>query len=83
MNDEIRQKVDKQLKEKGMTRADLARATGMHPNAITRALNNTGGRGGNLPPVWQAILDALDLHLTVAPGREVRGPAESEPPQKG
>lgn len=51
-----------------MTRADLARATDMHPNAITRALNNTGGRGGNVPPVWLAILEALDLRLTVEPG---------------
>ena len=51
-----------------MTRADLARATGMHPNAITRALNNTGGRGGNVPPAWLAILEALDLRLTVEPG---------------
>lgn len=51
-----------------MSRADLARATGMHPNAITRALNNTGGRGGNVPPVWLAILEALDLRLTVEPG---------------
>ncbi|MBI0446301.1 helix-turn-helix transcriptional regulator [Deinococcus sp. DB0503] len=68
MNDEIRAQVAARLKEKGMSRADLARATGIHPNHITRALNNTGGRGGNVPPVWQAILEALDLRLTVAPG---------------
>lgn len=53
-----------------MTRADLARATGMHPNAVTRALNNTGNRGGNVPPVWQSILEALDLRLTVEPGQD-------------
>ncbi|MDL2343115.1 helix-turn-helix transcriptional regulator [Deinococcus sp. MIMF12] len=70
MNEEIRAQVDARLKEKGLSRADLARATGIHPNAITRALNNTGGRGGNLPPVWVAILEALDLRLTVAPGQE-------------
>lgn len=68
MNDEIRAQVAAHLKEKGLSRADLARATGIHPNHITRALNNTGGRGGNVPPVWQAILGALDLRLTVAPG---------------
>ncbi|WP_034385981.1 helix-turn-helix transcriptional regulator [Deinococcus sp. YIM 77859] len=68
MNDEIRAKVDARLREKGMTRAELARATGIHANHITRALNNTGGRGGNVPPVWQAILEALDLRLTVEPG---------------
>jgi transcriptional regulator with XRE-family HTH domain len=69
MNEEIRAQVDARLKEKGMSRADLARATEMHPNAITRALNNTGGRGGNVPPVWLAILEALDLRLTVEAGQ--------------
>ena len=73
MNAEIRAKVDTRLRQKGMTRADLARATHMHPNAITRALNNTGGRGGNVPPVWTAMLKALDLRLTVEPG-----PADEE-----
>ena len=68
MNEEIRAAVDARLREKGLSRADLARATGIHPNHITRALNTPGGRGGNVPPVWQAILDALDLRLTVAPG---------------
>lgn len=73
MNEEIRAKVDARLKQKGMTRADLARATDMHPNAITRALNNTGGRGGNVPPAWTAILEALDLRLTVEPGQAKTG----------
>ncbi|GHF32374.1 transcriptional regulator with XRE-family HTH domain [Deinococcus metalli] len=68
MTDEIRAAVDTRLKAKGLSRADLARATGIHPNHITRALNNTGGRGGNVPPVWQAILEALNLRLTVQEG---------------
>jgi transcriptional regulator with XRE-family HTH domain len=72
MNDEIRAKVDARLKEQGLSRADLARATGIHANHITRALNNTGGRGGNIPPVWEAILKALDLRLTVEPGQETK-----------
>lgn len=79
MNDEIRAAVDARLKQKGMTRADLARATGIHANHITRALNNTGGRGGNVPPVWQAILEALDLRLTVEPGQEAK-PGEGKQP---
>ena len=65
MNNEIRAKVNARLKAKGMTRADLARATAIHPNAITRALNNTSTRGGNVPLVWQSILAALDLLLPV------------------
>ncbi len=63
MNPDIRAEVDARLKAKGMSRADLARATGTHPNAITRALNDTGGRGGSIPPIWAAILEALGLEL--------------------
>ncbi len=65
MNPEIRAELGARLKARGMSRADLARATGAHPNAITRALNDTGGRGGSIPPIWAAMLDALDLRLTV------------------
>lgn len=67
MNDEIRAAVNARLKEKGMSRADLARAVGKHPNHITRALNGLPD-GGKVPPLWAAILEALDLRLTVAPG---------------
>lgn len=49
-----------------MSRADLARATGKTPQAITRALNG-GKDSGSPPPVWAAILDALDLQLTAQP----------------
>jgi len=55
------------LEEKHMSRADLARATGATPQAITRALNDTGGRGGTIPPLWAAILEALGLELTAQP----------------
>ncbi|WP_051363375.1 helix-turn-helix domain-containing protein [Deinococcus murrayi] len=83
MNEEIRAAVDARLREKGLSRADLARATGIHPNHITRALNNTGGRGGNVPPVWQAILDALGLTLTAVPVEHLSSggvpPAPSDP----
>lgn len=70
MNDDIRVKVDARLREKGMSRADLARTVGANQNAITRALNDTGGRGGKIPDLWAAILEALDLHLTVEPAKE-------------
>ena len=75
MNDDIRAEVDARLKVKGMSRADLARATGAHPNAITRALNDTGGRGGSIPPLWAAILEALDLELTAQPRTPGEGKA--------
>lgn len=69
MNDEIRKQVDERLKEKGLTRADLARATNRTPQEITRALNGGKGGAGKVPDLWQAILDALDLRLTVEPGK--------------
>ncbi|MVN85160.1 hypothetical protein GO986_00035 [Deinococcus sp. HMF7620] len=65
MNDEIRAKVDARLREKGLSRADLARATGKTPQAITRALNTGKDGGGQVPGIWAAILEALDLRLTV------------------
>ncbi|WP_293909692.1 helix-turn-helix domain-containing protein [Deinococcus sp.] len=67
MNAEIRAAVDARLKEKGMSRADLARAIEAQPNNITRALNDTGGRGGSVPKLWADILDALDLELIAQP----------------
>ena len=69
MNDEIRLQVDARLKEKGMTRADLARATERSPQTISRALNGTGEGAGTVPALWAAILEALDLRLTVEPGQ--------------
>ena len=63
MNDELRAIVEARLKEKGMSRADLARATNKFPQAISRALNG-GKDSGSAPPVWAAILEALDLELT-------------------
>ncbi|WP_350244013.1 helix-turn-helix domain-containing protein [Deinococcus sonorensis] len=66
MNDELRSVVSARLEERHMSRADLARATGKTPQAITRALNG-GKDSGSPPPVWAAILDALDLQLTAQP----------------
>jgi transcriptional regulator with XRE-family HTH domain len=68
MNDEIRAAVDARLQQKGMSRADLARATGKTPQAISRALG--GGKDSGSPPlIWAAILEALDLRLTVEAGQ--------------
>lgn len=67
MNERVRERVDARLKEKGLSRADLARAIGRTPQTVTRALNGNEG-GGTIPPLWAAILEALDLRLTVEPG---------------
>lgn len=66
MNDELRAVVNARLAEQHMSRADLARATGKHPNAISRALNG-GKDSGSPPPTWAAILDSLGLTLTALP----------------
>jgi len=66
MNDDVRAAVNARLAQKGMTRADLARAISKTPQTLTRALNGTEG-GGTVPPLWTAILEALDLELTARP----------------
>lgn len=78
MNEEIRALVEVRLKEKGMTRADLARAVDTRPTHITRALNDTGGRGGKVPDLWASIFEALDLRLTVEVEGEDRKPGEEK-----
>ena len=78
MNEEIRGLVDTRLKEKGMTRADLARAVEAQPAHISRALNDIGGRGGKVPDLWASIFEALDLRLTVEVEGEDRKPGEGK-----
>lgn len=72
MNDAIRAAVNARLHEKHMSRSDLARATGLRPQAITRALNGGEG-GGTIPPAWASMLDALGLTLTAVPVEHVTG----------
>ena len=66
MNDAIRGAIGAQLHEKHMTRADLARAVGKTPQEVTRALNGSKG-GGQVPPLWAAMLDAVGLTLVAVP----------------
>ena len=66
MNDAVRAAINARLHEKKMSRADLARATGLRPQAVTRALNGAEG-GGTVPPAWAAMLDALGMTITAVP----------------
>lgn len=66
MNKRVRQALDHRLLEKGMSRADLARAIGRKPQTVTRALNGNVG-GGEVPPLWAAMLEALELTITAIP----------------
>ena len=67
MNDSIRAVVEARLREKGMTRADVARALERTPQEITRALNGTQGGAGKVPVLWADLLALLDLELTARP----------------
>jgi transcriptional regulator with XRE-family HTH domain len=78
MNEDIRAAVDSRLKEKGLSRSDLARATGKTPQAITRALNGGKDGGGQIPGIWASILEALDLELTAQPRQGGRASGEGE-----
>lgn len=64
MTDEIRQAVNERLAQQGMSRADLARAMNRTPQEITRALNG-GKRGGEVPKLWQDLLDVLGFEIVV------------------
>ncbi|GGK25810.1 hypothetical protein GCM10008955_19430 [Deinococcus malanensis] len=70
MNDEIRAAVDARLQDKGLSRSDLARAIGKTPQAITRALNGGKDGGGQVPGIWAAILETLDLELVAQPKQD-------------
>lgn len=75
MNNAIRAAVVDRLNEKHMSRADLARAVGKTPQEISRALNGRKD-GGSVPPLWSAMLQALDLRLTVEPDRGMEQASE-------
>ena len=55
-----------------MSRSELARSIGKHPNSVTRALNGLKD-GGQIPPIWQDILNALNLELTARPRENGEG----------
>jgi len=74
VNDRIRAVALARLEEKGLTYVDLARVTGTTSQAITRAFEETGSRGGLMSQLWADILEALSLELTAQP----RTPGEQE-----
>ncbi|WP_288433057.1 winged helix-turn-helix domain-containing protein [uncultured Deinococcus sp.] len=83
MNDAIRAAIDEHLREGGMTRSDLARATGKTPQAITRALNGGKDGGGQVPGIWAAMLEALGLELIAVPKGSTSHPATPTPGSAG
>ena len=78
MNEEVRSVVATRLSQKQMSRADLARVIGKTPQAISRALNGGKDGGGQVPGIWQDILNALDLELTARPREAALGEREGQ-----
>jgi len=64
MNNLVREKVKQALKSRDLSQADLARMVAKTPQAISRALGG-GVDSGSVPPIWQNILETLDLELTI------------------
>lgn len=55
MTDDLRAQVRLLLRERGLSQADR--------HAVSRALAHNGA----VPPIWQKMLDALGLELSVRP----------------
>lgn len=60
----IRAQLLERMAEKGARQADLARQLGVSPQALSQILK---GDRGKLPSSLVAVLDALDVELTVQP----------------
>ena len=64
MNSEVREAVKAALGQKGMSQAELARRLGMERGNLNRLLQ---GKSGQVPEVWQKVLDELGLKLVAVP----------------
>lgn len=66
VNDEIRARVREAVKRLPISQAEFARQIGVTPKVLNRALLVQG----KTPEVWEKMLDALGLELTVKPKGE-------------
>lgn len=64
VTDSIRLELRLELVRQGVSRAELARRTGLTANHVSALLN---GRRGRLAEAWENILDGLGLELVVRP----------------
>lgn len=62
VNDDIRAAVRVELARRGESQAKLAARVGVSPQYLSDVMR---ARAGNVPAVWQRILDELDLELVV------------------
>lgn len=78
MNDHIRSVVKQVLKQRGITQLELAQKLGMKPPHISRMLSSGADGGGKVPENWEAILEALQLELTVQPSSKETSNAKKD-----
>ena len=64
MNELVREKVKQAMAARGMSQSELSRVLDIPRPNINRALV---GRSGEVPKLWQNILETLDLELTAVP----------------
>lgn len=64
VNERIRQAVRVELARRDTNQAQLAEQVGVSRQYVNNLMR---ARAGNVPEVWQRILDALDLELVVQP----------------
>ncbi len=64
VNDRIRQAIRIELARRDAKQSRLAESIGVSRQFLNNVLR---GKAGNVPDVWQKILDELDLELVVRP----------------
>lgn len=62
MNNDIRQKIIKELARRGISQYKMAHDLDMPQPSLSRLLK---GRSGKVPLSWQKMFDYLELELTV------------------
>lgn len=67
VNDDIRAAVRVALARRGDSQAKLAARVGVSPQYLSDVMT---GRAGNVPAVWQRMLDDLGLELSVRAKQE-------------
>jgi predicted XRE-type DNA-binding protein len=67
MNQGIRERILKELKTREISQYKMAQDLDIPQPSVSRLLK---GRSGKIPESWQAILDYLDLELTVTPKKK-------------
>jgi transcriptional regulator with XRE-family HTH domain len=63
VTDELRQQLRQLLADQGLSQAALAAMIGTDRHTVNRALAGNG----NVPVIWQRMLDALGLELVLRP----------------